>query len=169
MNNAKKIKLNNGFSFIELIVGASIISIVLVVILNVYGLLVQAEINSAKLAKASYLLEEGAEAARYLRDKGWTANISGLSTTTRYYLFLSTLSGVGEWQATTTKQISENIFERYLLISDVYRSDSTKDISEIGTFDSNTKKITVSVTWFDGHSTTTTKSLSTYLTNMNKN
>ena len=165
----KKIKSkHSGFSLVEVIVGASIITVAIVAILNAYGYLVRAELSSTKLVKATYLLEEGIEAARYLRDKGWTSNIASLSTSTNYYLYLSTENETGDWQSTTTKQIEDSVFVRTINFGSVYR-DSTllQEISATGTLDTNTRKITVTVSWPGISGATTTKSLSTYLTNMN--
>jgi prepilin-type N-terminal cleavage/methylation domain-containing protein len=161
-----KIKTSNsGFSLAEVLVGASIISVALVAILNAYGYLIRAEIGSAKVVKATYLLEEGVEASRYLRDKGWSSTIAPLGTTTNYYLYLSVSNGIADWQATTTKQIYDGIFERTVTFGSVYRSSITQDISSTGVFDSDTRKVTVSVSWPGISGGTTTKSLSTYLTN----
>jgi len=169
----KKLKikiLNKGFYLIEVIVGASIISIALVAMLNAYGYMVRAEVSSAKLVKATYLLEEGVEAAHYLRDKGWTATIAPLSTTTNYYLYLSSINGIGDWQATTTKQLYGGVFERTINFGSVYRSTSTlQEISATGVLDTNTRKVTVSVSWPGISGATTTRRLSTYITNMNNN
>jgi len=158
-----------GFSLVEVVVAASIVSVALMAILNAYGYLIRAEVGSTKLVKATYLLEEGIEASRYLRDKGWTANIANLSTTTNYYLYLSTSNGTGDWQATATKQIYDDMFKRTITFGNVYRDNNTQNISPTGVLDTNTRKITVSVSWPGINGATTTKSISTYLTNINKN
>ncbi len=162
--------LYSGFSLVEVIVGASIITVAIVAILNAYGYLIRAELSSTKLVKATYLLEEGVEAIRYLRDKGWTSNIASLSTSTNYYLYLSTANGTGDWQATTTKQIFDGSFVRTVTFGSVYRNTTLlQEISATGTLDTNTRKITVTVSWPGISGSTTTKRLSTYLTNMNNN
>ena len=169
MKKEKKQK-HFGFSLVEVIVGASIITVAIVAILNAYGYLIRAELSSTKLVNATYLLEEGIEAARYLRDKGWTSNIASLSTSTNYYLYLSAANGMGDWQPTTTRQIIDGVFVRTLNLGSVYR-DSTilQEISATGTIDINTRKITVTISWPGISGATSTKSLSTYLTNMNNN
>ncbi len=169
MQESKIKTLHLGFSLTEVLVGASIISVALIAILNAYGYLIRAEIGSVNSLKATYLLEEGIEASHYLRDKGWASNIASLGTTTKYYLYLSSSGGVGVWQATTTKQIYGGIFERTMTLSDVYRSSATQDISPTGILDPNTIKIKISVSWPGISGATTTKQLSIYLTNMNKN
>ncbi len=158
---------NRGFSLVEVLVAAFIISASLIAILNAYGYLIRAEIGSVKFIKAAYLLDEGVEATRYLRDKGWATNISTLSTSTNYYLYLSKSNGIGDWQATTTRQIYGGIFERTITFRSVYRDASHNIATSSGTLDSDIIKVTVNVSWPGTNNSTTTKTVSTYVANIN--
>lgn len=156
-----------GFSLVEVLVAAFIMSASLVAILNAYGYLIRAEVGSVKFLKAAYLLDEGVEATRHIRDKGWTTNISTLSTSTTYYLYLSKSNGTADWQATTTRQMYDGIFERTITFRSVYRDANHNIASSTGTLDSDIVKVTVDVSWPGTNNATTTKTVSTYLANIN--
>jgi prepilin-type N-terminal cleavage/methylation domain-containing protein len=164
----KKNKKSKGFSLIEILLSAFIISISAVAALNAYAYLIRAELGSTKYLKAAYLLDEGVEGARYLRDKGWTSYIRTLSTTTTYYLYASTSAGFTDWQTTTTKQTYDGIFERKLTFANVYR-DSNQNISSTGTLDTNIMQVSVNVSWLGTNRSTTTKKVSTLIANFYKN
>lgn len=115
--------------------------------------------QSVHTAQAGFLLEEGAEAIRILRDNAWT-NISNLNINTDYYLVFSD----GTWiTSTTPSEIGK--FTRKIRISNVNRNATSQDISVSGTNDVNTKLITVSVSWIEG-GRTITKSLPFYIMNI---
>ena len=116
-----------------------------------------------KNVQASYILEEGMEAITFLRDKGWNANIATLSTSTTYYL---SFNG-SYWATTTIAQYVDGEFLRSLRVSDVYRDGSDK-IASSGTYDSGTKQVTATVSYFQGHATTT-KSVTTFVANIYAN
>lgn len=109
--------------------------------------------------QASFLLEEGAEAVRVLRDNAWT-NISSLTPNTNYY---PTFSG-GTWTLSLTPN-TVGIFTRTATIATVNRDNTTKDISGTGTNDPGTKLVTVTVSWVEG-GTTVTKTLQFYIMNI---
>ncbi len=160
---SKKISKNTiGFSLVEVLISASIIGISVVAILNAYTFFVKTEIVINKKIQSVYYLEEGIEAMRHLRDKNWT-NISGLSISTTYYLYFTASSSISDFQTTTTKQ-TLNGLERKITVSNVYRDAASYDIASSGNLDSNTRKITISVTWPGQLNSTTTKVFSTYLT-----
>jgi len=94
--------------------------------------------------EATYLLEEGAEAVRLLRDNAWT-NISTLSTGSDYYLLWSS----GNWSFTATPQTT-GIFTRKINVADVNRDAGTGDISSAGAADAGSKLFTISVSWSEG-------------------
>jgi Tfp pilus assembly protein PilV len=161
----------SGFALAEVVIAAAIIGSGLLAILGAYSFFVRAEKSNTDRVKAVFLLEEGIEAARYLRDKGWTANIASLSTTSSYYFYLSTSSGTGMWQTTTTPQVYDGVFTRTVTFGQVYRDNTTQNISTTSsgaTIDSNTRKISVSISWRDSLGSTT-KSMSAYLTDLNNN
>lgn len=164
MNFLQKIfvnkKLSKGFGLIEIIIGSSILTISLISISTYFQKSLQLNQDSVKITQASFLLEEGLEIAKFFRDTSWL-NISGLTPGTSYYL---QFDGT-KWATTSSNAFIDGSFERKLLIDNVFRDVNDDIVSSGGTNDPNTKKTTVSVSWF-GRSGTTTKSISTYLTNI---
>jgi hypothetical protein len=109
------------------------------------------------------LAEEGLESMTFLRDRGWSSNIRPLSTTTVYQLYWNN----SYWTPTTTQQYIDGTFLRQIYITDVKRDGSDR-ISNAGTYDPDTKFITVTLSYPEG-SSTTTNSISTYITNLDGN
>lgn len=144
-----------GFGMIEIIAGVSILALSLAGI----GAVAQRSLALSRQAlqetQANFLLEEGAEVVRIFRDNAWV-NISGLSTTTTYYLTYGS-----KWATSTSAVLVDGVFARTVHISDVYR-DANDDIASSGTFDAGTRKITVALSWPNGFGTST-KSVEFYL------
>ena len=160
-----KSKYSKGMGLIEIIIGTSIISLSMVGLIAAFNLFIDAGLKNTAKIQAVYLLEEGAEAIRYMRDSGWTANIDSLSKNSKYYLALES-SG---WEATTTPVLIDDMFNRTFKIYDVYRRDSDSDIvastsPDSKTIDQNTVEIWISVVWDDEEVNSTT-----YLTNIFNN
>ena len=149
---------NKGMALVEILIGSAIISVGILAVSSVFSTYVQYAFANQQNVSASYILEEGLEVMTYFRDKSWT-NISTLSTSTTYYLSFN-----NDWATTTTPQYVDNLFLRKINITDVKR-DAGDEISASGTYDPNTKKITTTVEYWQGHSTTT-RSISTYITNL---
>ncbi|HEY4483037.1 MAG TPA: prepilin-type N-terminal cleavage/methylation domain-containing protein [Candidatus Paceibacterota bacterium] len=152
-----------GFGLIEILVGLSILSLSFFSLLLVGRNVSRLSASTTRSLQADFLLEEGLEALRSIRDRGWTANIANLSlSSTSYYLDFSTTSS--RWTSTTTAGVIDETFWRTFVVSSVSR-DASDDITlSGGTVDPNTKKFTVILAW-KGVSATTTSSISTYLTN----
>lgn len=152
-----------GFALVEIIIGSSIISVGIIAAITSFNTYLNYAFSNQKNVQASYLLEEGLEAVTGFRDKGWSTYISKLSTTTTYYL---TFSGTS-WATTTSPQYVDGEFLRSININDVKR-DASDNISTSGTYDPNTKEVVATVSYSQGHATTT-KSISTYITNLYAN
>lgn len=153
-----------GISALEIIIGLALISLSFLGIFSVSSTALKSIHNSTQEIKASFLDEEGLEAIKILRDTSWQNNINGLSVGTNYYLTFNN----SIWQATSTNVYIDGVFERSFILENVYR-DANDDIASLGTLDAGTKKITVLVSWISGTGATTTKSISTYLTNLFNN
>jgi len=145
-----------GFSLIEVVVGVSIIATVLISLVSTYGLFLNAALENTKKIQSAYLLEEGLEAIRSIRDESWSVNITPLETNVNYGLIFSD----SKW-STSTPSFVDNVFWREFSVEEVER-DLSDDITSSGIPDPNTKFFTVSVSWLDDGATTT-KSISTYL------
>lgn len=153
-------KNKGGFGMIEVVVGASIISLVAFSVASVATISTRLSNENANNTKAAFLMEEGVEAVKIMRDASWV-NISSLNTTNDYYL---TFNGLN-WATTTSNVFIDGVFERKLRLEGVNRDANQDIVTSGGTLDPDIKKITVSVSW-RVRSATTTKSISTYLTNM---
>lgn len=151
----------NGLTLVEVLVAVSIILVFLTALIGAYNIYLRLAFTNSDTAKAAYLSEEGLEAVKLLRDSSWTTNISSLSTTASYYLIFSS----GQWNATTTQVFVDNKFDRKFTAGDVFRDSSSDIVTSGGTLDPSTRLVTVSVSWFS-HGATTTKTMSTYLTNL---
>lgn len=162
MNNIVNKK---GFGLLEIVVAIAIISMTLFALMNVSRIVFNVIDSTTSNIQAAFLLEEGAEALKILRDTGWVYYIENLSAGIDYYLFFSG----GELEATTTPIYIDGIFERKFVISDVYRDALSFDIVDSGGFfDIGTKKIDLSVAW-RAQKATSTKNLSFYITNLFNN
>lgn len=150
-----------GIGLVEVVVGAGILSLAGVALLITYGLYVRVASFAPRPIQAAFLEDEGMEAMRTLRDKSW-ANISGLTASTTYYLSFN--ASTTSWTTTTTPSMIDKIFSRTIVLSTVNR-DANNDISSSGSNDPNTRKVTISVSWFKDNATTT-KQLIGYLTNL---
>ncbi len=130
-----------GFFLVEVVVTTAIITVVLVSILGLIQNSVEASQRSLEFTQAGYLLEEGVESIKSIRDGVWT-NITALSVGTNYYL---SWNG-SNWSLSTTPS-TIGLFTRIVTIDTVSR-DSSDDITlSGGTNDTGTKKFSVAITW----------------------
>lgn len=151
---------SKGFGLIEIIIGSTILTVSLIAISAYFQKSLQLSQDSAKTVQASFLLEEGIEVAKFFRDTSWQ-NISGLTVGSSYYFQFDG----AKWATTTSNVFVDGVFERKLVINNASRDANDDIVSSGGTNDADTKKATVSVSWL-GRNGTTTKSISTYITNI---
>lgn len=141
---------------IEVIIASTIITLSMIAATAVAQKSMYVSRQATHTTQASFLLEEGAEVVRIMRDNNWT-NISGLTVGTSYYSAFS----AGAWSFSTTPSTIGD-FTRTVQIANVNRDNTTKDISVSGTNDIGTKLVTVTVTWKEGGATIS-KTLSFYI------
>lgn len=141
---------------VEILIAISIITVSILAAMAVAQKAVSVSRQAFHATQAGFLLEEGAEAVRMLRDNAWS-NVSSLSVNTNYYPTFSE----GTWILSTTAN-SVGIFVRTVTVANVNRNNTTKDISVTGTNDPGTKLITVTVSWSEG-GTTISKALQFYI------
>ncbi|MFA5936945.1 MAG: hypothetical protein WC822_03645 [Candidatus Paceibacterota bacterium] len=139
----KNKKISGGFMMVEIIVAISIIIVSVLVAMSVTQKSVSVTRQSLHTSQATFLLEEGAEAVRIIRDNSWS-DISNLSNAITYYPTFS-----GTWTLSTSPS-TIGIFTRTVNIANVNRDASTQDIAVSGTNDAGTKLITISVSWNEG-------------------
>ena len=160
-----KKKSPGGFSLIEIIVAASMLTVSLVSVFAYYKKVLDLSRNTTLHIQSGFLLEEGFEASKLLRDQGWSTKIATLSTTTTYYFYWNGT----QWTSTTSPQNIENTFIRSFTVKDVKR-DASDNIASAGTYDPGTKKITISVAWpKKGGGGFATDTAETYMTNLFSN
>ncbi len=145
---------------VEIIIGSAIMLVGILAISVSFNTYLEYSLSNQKNVEATYLLQEGIEVMTFFRDKGWTNNISRLSTTTTYYLTFSS----NTWATSTSPQYVDGLFLRSINVYDV-RRDANDDIAVSGTYDSNIKLVTATVSYFQGKGTTT-KSMSKYIVNI---
>src|SRR3990167_7771695 len=75
-----------GVGIVEIIIAIFIISTAFFAILQLSVMTMKASGDRNNKERALQLAQEGIEAARAIRDSGWTANIAGLSFGGTYYL-----------------------------------------------------------------------------------
>src|SRR3990167_827470 len=154
-----------GVSLIEVIIGATIISIVLLSL----GSIAQFSIGAAKVSterlQAVFLASETIEALKTMRDSNWTTRIAPLAAGTSYYLLF-----VGDHYETTTVQpaLIDGKFNRYFILENVNRDPATNDISASGTNDPDTKLVKAVVEW-TSKSVIKTETVKTYIMNIFNN
>ena len=153
-----------GISLVEILIAIFIFSIVLSSLVIASNDYLAGAGDSLKSAKAAYFAEEGIESIETIRDASW-ANISALSTTSAYYLNFNVSSSTNYAWNTTTTATSTDGFTRKITLGSVNRDSTGHIVSSGGTLDANTRLLTVSISWL-AKAGTTTKSLSTYITNI---
>jgi prepilin-type N-terminal cleavage/methylation domain-containing protein len=156
----KKNFKNNGFGLIEVVIGIAVISVSLFAIMSAARGTIELNRRALSDIKGKFILDEGSEVIRFIRDNSWE-NISALSTTTTYYLATTTTGWVA---TTTTTGMIDGFFLRSFITRDVFRGVDDK-IALTGVLDTGTKKFIISVA-FPGRFGTTTKQSAFYLSDI---
>lgn len=146
---------------LEMVIGSAILSVALLSVATYFQTtLVMSEKTQTKI-QSEYLLEEGIEAVKLMRDTNYTNNLKNLSAGTYYLTWTGAV-----WATTSASVFIDGKFERFFNIANVTR-DANSDIGA-GANDPNTKLITMNVAWNDRGSTTT-QSVATYIMNIFNN
>ncbi len=165
MKNARSAARSRGVSVVEVLVASAIIMTSVVAILGVYSGLTSISLRNTAKVQAGMLLDEGAEALRFMRDVSWNTNIAPLANGTTYWLYWDYSTSTYGWRATTTRVVIDDEFDRSFVVSAVNRDATTFDIvSSGGTLDAGTRKATITTSWFD-KTATASKSIVMYLYN----
>jgi Tfp pilus assembly protein PilV len=154
-----KYSQQKGFMMVEIIIVASIVVVFVLGAMAVAQKSISLSRQSLHVSQANFLLDEGAESVRIVRDNAWS-NITSLTSGANYY---PTFSG-GTWTLSSTSNTVGN-FTRKVMVENVNRNNSTQDIAASGTNDPNTKLVTVTVTWTEG-ATSMARTISFYITNI---
>ena len=153
---------NSGLGLLEAVIAIAVISIALAGLVGLFRSYAAFAGDARAATKAAFLVEEGQELMRTLRDESWSAHIASLSSDTDYYVSFDGTSIM----VNTTPAYIDGEFDRVVTLADVYR-DGGGAISdaENGSLDAGTRRITVSVAR-QGRAGTTTRAASTYLTDL---
>ncbi len=159
--NFFKNKYNVGSALVEVMIACSIFSILSFSLISATNKGINLSNVALRQVQASFLLEEGAESVKIIRDNNWS-NITGFTNNTNYYTSFNTTTNTVS--LSTTSNTIDNFFTRTIVFSPVSR-DANDDIATSGTVDSGTKKVTVTVSW-PSAGVTLSKSLSFYISNI---
>ena len=153
-----KVKKIKAFSIIELLVAMTAFLLIAIPIRSLVALGYRNITYDNSYLKAVFYAKEGIEAARYVRAASWSSFTSGTHGIQ--------LNNNG-WQL-TENPITENGYERSIIISDVYR-DANGNIVDgnSGTLDPDSKKVVSKVNWTWLSVQTKEVSFETYLTHEN--
>lgn len=161
----QKVNFKKGSGLVEILVAIFVFTVILSSLIFVSSAYLSGSADSLKSAKGAYLAQEGIEVVKIMRDYSWT-NISGLSTSTTYYIYWNTSSSTNNtWATTTTYTTTDSVFTRTLKFDSVSRDANGRIVASGGKLDVNSRKVTVSISW-KAKTDMTTKTLSTYITNL---
>ncbi len=156
-----KNKKQKGFMMVELIVISAVLSIIVIAASYVAKKSIEVSSRTIHTMEASFLLEEGVEVMRILRDSNFDNVDPAIEGSSNQYLTLVS----NTWSLVDAPQ-TNGIFTRIINIYPVYRDATTSDIvTSVGVLDTGTSKITVTVSWSEG-TTTLSKSLTFYLSDL---
>jgi Tfp pilus assembly protein PilV len=130
-----------GFFLIEVVIAVAVITVVLVSMLGIIQDTVEVSQRSLERTQGAYLLEEGFEAVKMIRDTSWST-IANLSNGTAYYL---SWNGTTWSLSTTPSQIG--VFSRLIVFDSVSRDGNDDIVDSGGTTDTRTRKGTATVNW----------------------
>ncbi len=138
----KKQNKQLGFFLIEVVIASALAGGILISLLGLVQETVDLSKRSLERTQASYLLEEGSEVVRIIRDSGWS-NITSLANGTTYYLAWNGSS----WNTSTTPSNIDS-FTRTIVLSSVDRDSGDDIVSSGGSYtDPRTRKVSVTVSW----------------------
>jgi Tfp pilus assembly protein PilV len=158
MKLMKNSKIFGGFMMVEILIVSAIVVALFLAALAVAQKSIFLARQSLHQSQAALLLEEGAESVRIVRDNAWSG-IANLTLDSDYY---PTFSG-GTWTLSASSS-QVGIFTRKVVISSAYR-DSNQNLVSSGTLDSQTRLVTVTVSWSEG-SQNFTKTVQFYLSDI---
>lgn len=154
-------KYTKGIGLVEVVVGIGIFVAAVVAIIGGFRFFLSVGFANLDNVKAQFLLEEGFEAVRAMRDTSYDPNITDLIGAGTYYLEFTDST----WATTTTATLIDGRFTRTISLSEVHRDSNDDIVASGGTVDPNTVEVTVAVAW-DRRGITATKSVTGYVTNL---
>ena len=164
INFQKRFHARGGFGVIEILIVAAMVSVALVGFGEVARISLRLLQDEKAAMEASFLIQEGFEGVRALRDQSWDSNISNRPSGVNHFL----ASAGGSWTLGTAVQPNINgKYFRTLVFHSVNR-DGNDRVASIGVDDPGTRKLTITVSW-KNRSATSSVSASGYLANFLQN
>lgn len=157
-------KYSYGMSLVEVVIAATVITVFMAALVGLYSLHMRVILSNPRQVKATFLAEETLEAVKYMRNVSWAENIAPLSLDTDYYLVWQS----GKWSTSTENILIDDQFERRVVLEEVERGSNNDIVESGGTPDPDARKVTAYISWMEAGATTT-KSISTYLTDLFEN
>lgn len=150
-----------GISIVEVVIASAIISVSMISITNVYGNFLTLSLANTEKVQAVFLLDEGVEALKTMRNYSWSS-VASSTVSTDYYLTWQN----SRWQSTTTPVIVDNKFIRKFRVENVYRDATTLNIvNSGGVLNNDSKIVNLDVSW-DYKGATSSKQISFYIFNL---
>jgi hypothetical protein len=150
-------KYSRGLSLVESVIASAVVSLFVGALALSFSAFLRVTSVNLESVKAAFLVEEGMEAVKFLRDADWQ-NIASLNTDFNYYLNFTGSS----WELVTEGFLMDDLFLRSLVFDDVFRGSNGEIVQSGGTLDPGSRILSVSVSWFS-RGATTTRSVSTYI------
>jgi type II secretory pathway pseudopilin PulG len=139
----KILNLKKGISIVEIIISASIISLVTLFVSLSFQVYISISNQNSKTIQTALLFEEAGEVLQFLRDKSWTDNIDTLNLNTEYQI----LWNGSEYSLTEDSVLIQNIYTRKIILEEVERDSSDSIVSNGGTVDPKTLKARIVISW----------------------
>ena len=131
---------SKGFSTVEMLLAASIFTVVAVTTATALRALINVSSQSTQITQATLLLEEGAEAIQQLRDEDWDTNIAALTVGIPYGLYWDSSAYV----LGTTTTIINGGYRREVVFNELLR-DGSGVLDETGTADTDSRRYTITI------------------------
>ncbi len=150
-----------GITVVEVLFAVAIMASFIGFLSLAFLLYLQIATAGPKHTAAVFLADEGIEAVKSIRNKGWTSETEALNKDVSYHLYLSDEG----WQATTTEQLIDETFTRVFVLKEIERNANGEIVDVGGVLDTDSLVVDVSVTW-DGLIGRSEIEMSSYLMNI---
>lgn len=157
----KSLQFKKGITVVEVLFAAAIMASFIGFLSLAFLLYLQIATAGPKHTAGVFLADEGVEAVKSIRNKGWASEIETLNKDVSYHLYLSN----DGWQATTTEQLIDGTFTRVFVLKGVERDVDGKIVEVGGVLDTDSLRVDVLVTW-DGLIGRSEIEMSSYLMNI---
>ena len=156
-----KVRYALGLALTEVVVVASIILVFVVALFGAYAFYLRISFENLHRAQATFIAEEGIESIKILRDQSWSEKIALIPFGETYRITWNE----GLVELALGASYIDGMFDRTIVFEEVGRDSNGDIVEQGGTPDEGTRKLTVNISWFSRNATTT-KSMSTYVTDL---